>query len=191
MTNRYLPAIRKTMLIAWAALIVFCAVYYATHLEAFTSQAIADFLLKHKERLILLYSLLSLMRGLTLLPSTPLVIAGALAFPTQPFLVLTISIIGVLFSSVMIYFFSDYLGLSDYFNKKYPKQLAQTRERLERPSGLLFLLLWSFFPLVPTDLACYVAGTARMAFAKFILVVFIGEMILCSACIYTVSAFFV
>jgi len=188
--NRYLSFARKGILLVWIAIIGFCGVYYLLHPEVFTAEYLANFLLNHKEQLVVIYSLLSVVRGFTLLPSTPLVLAGALIFPLQPFLVLFIAMAGILASSAMIYYFADYLGLNDYFAKKYPKKMGQIRERLEKPSGMLFLLFWAFFPVVPTDLASYVAGVIRMNFWKFFLAVFVGELILCSICIFAAGSFF-
>lgn len=185
--SHYFSVARKGVLLAWFALIAFCGVYYLIHPEVFTAEYLAASLLNHKEKLVAIYALLSVVRGFTLLPSTPLVLAGALIFPRQPFLVLFISMAGILASSAMIYYFADRLGLNDYFAHKYPKKMGQIRERLERPSGLLFLLFWAFFPVVPTDLASYVAGVIRMNFWKFIAVVFLGELVLCWACIWGIG----
>ncbi|MDZ4679934.1 MAG: VTT domain-containing protein [Saprospiraceae bacterium] len=187
--NRYLSVARKGILLAWIAIIGFCGLYYLLYPEVFTASYLATYLLKHKEQLVVIYSLLSVIRGFTLLPSTPLVLAGALIFPLQPFLVLFISMAGILASSAMIYYFADRLGLNDYFANKYPKKMGQIREQLERPSGMLFLFFWAFFPVVPTDLASYVAGVIRMNFWKFIAVVFLGELLLCWACIWGVGVF--
>mgnify|MGYP001305090002 CR=1 FL=1 len=188
--SRYFSIARKGALLAWVLLIVFSIGYYLTHREAFTPEALADYLLLYEDQLIVLFGVLSVVRGFTLLPSTPLVLAGTMVFQTQPVLVLSISMAGILASSAMIYFFSDQLGLNDFFNKKYPEKMDKIRARLESPSGLLFLLFWAFFPAVPTDLASYVAGAIRMNFVKFIAVVFIGELLLCSACIFAVGSFF-
>lgn len=101
-----------------------------------------------------------------------------------PWLVLLISISGILVSSTLIYFCSDLLGFTDYFETKHAKAVEKIRHRLETPIGFLFVLLWAFFPLVPTDAVCYVAGTTRMAFAKFLVAVFLGEIVLCSFYIF-------
>jgi uncharacterized membrane protein YdjX (TVP38/TMEM64 family) len=113
-----------------------------------------------------------------------LVIAGTLLFPQQPWLVLFISITGILVSSILIYFCSDLLGFTVYFQKKYFRVTERIRRRLETPAGVMFVFLWAFFPLVPTDAVCYVAGTAKMVFAKFILAIFLGELVLCSFYIF-------
>jgi uncharacterized membrane protein YdjX (TVP38/TMEM64 family) len=45
----------------------------------------------------------------------------------------------------------------------------------------IFVAGWSFFPLVPTDVICYVAGMMKMPFYKMMLGLFIGEMVLVTA----------
>ncbi len=130
------------------------------------------------------YLLFSALRGLTLLPSTPLVIAGTLLFPEQPFLVLVVSIVGIVFSSTMIYFFSELLGFDEYFASHKPELTARIREKLEHPLGFLFVAGWAFFPFVPTDLVCYLAGTMRMNYWKFIAAIFAGELVLCFCYIF-------
>ena len=47
---------------------------------------------------------------------------------------------------------------------------------------------WSFFPLAPTDLICYLCGVLRVDFWKFLLGVVIGEGAICGIYIFTGSA---
>lgn len=157
---------------------------YLAYPQAFTAENIAAFLLRFQGEIWLVYLAMSILRGFSLLPSTPLVIAGTLLFPTQPFAVLAISIIGILLSSSMIYFFSEYLGFNEFFENHKPELTHKIKARLERPTGFLFIAIWAFFPLVPTDLVCYLAGTTRMNYWKFIAAVLAGEMILCSFYIF-------
>ncbi|NUO01665.1 MAG: VTT domain-containing protein [Saprospiraceae bacterium] len=187
--NHFLSMARKGLFFVWLIALIWCLAYYLTHPESFTAERLAEYVLYNKEQLIAVYALLFIIRGFALLPSTPLVIAGTIVFQSQPFLVLFISMSGIMASSVMIYYFSDQLGLSSFLGKKYEQKLDKVRERLERPSGLLFLVFWAFFPAVPTDLASYVAGIIRMNFVKFFIAVFIGELILCAVCIFAVNLF--
>ena len=85
-------------------------------------------------------------------------IAGTLV-SFQPLLVLAVCLTGIVLSSSMIYFFSEFLGLNDYFERHKPELTHKIRARLEQPSGSVFVCLWSFVPLVPTDLVCYLAGS--------------------------------
>jgi uncharacterized membrane protein YdjX (TVP38/TMEM64 family) len=128
---------------------------------------------------------MSVLRGFTLLPSTPLVIAGTMLFPGQSVAVLAVSMTGIVLSSSMIYFFSDLLGFSDFFEARKPDLIHRIKVRLEHPLGVAFVAAWAFFPLVPTDLVCYAAGTTRMNFLRFIAAVFVGELILCLVYVYS------
>ena len=168
----------------WAAVLILSIGSYLYNPRGFTAEGIAAFFERFETGILLAYAAFSILRGFTLLPSTPLVIAGTLLFPQQPWLVLFISITGILISSTLIYFCSDLLGFTDYFQKKYFKVTERIRRRLETPAGVMFVFLWAFFPLVPTDAVCYVAGTAKMVFAKFILAIFLGELVLCSSYIF-------
>jgi uncharacterized membrane protein YdjX (TVP38/TMEM64 family) len=84
----------------------------------------------------------------------------------------------------MIYFFSEFLGFKEYFESHKPELTNKLRAKLEHPLGFLFVASWAFFPFVPTDLVCYLAGTTRMKFWKFIVAVGVGELILCTFYIF-------
>jgi len=176
--------IRYLCLGAWLSVIVGGISFYFLSPSSFTAENIAALLTKFHGPVWILYLLLSALRGFTLLPSTPLVLAGTMLYPQQPFLVLMISLFGIVISSSMIYWFSDLLGFDEYFESKKPHHVEKIRTKLEHPLGLGFVSLWAFFPLVPTDAVCYVAGSIRMHFAKFIAAVFIGELILCSVYVF-------
>lgn len=85
----------------------------------------------------------------------------------------------------MIYWFSESLGMAEHFEMRKPSAVARIRRRLEHPTGIGFVFLWAFFPLVPTDAVCYVAGSTRMHFGKFIAAITAGELVLC--CFYVFS----
>ena len=162
----------------WLAVIVVCVGYYLANPAAFTAEKIAAFLERFQGAIWLVYLVFSIVRGITLLPSTPLVLAGTMLFPDQLWAVLAVSMTGILLSSTMIYYFSDFLGFDEYFERKNPDLSRNIKAKLEHPLGFLFVAGWAFFPFVPTDLVCYVAGTTRMNFAKFITAVGVGEVIL-------------
>jgi uncharacterized membrane protein YdjX (TVP38/TMEM64 family) len=164
--------------------LIFCICGVLIYPQEFKPQNIAAFLAKFKTSALIVYLVLSILRGLTFVPSTPLVIAGTILFPSEPFWVLAISIVGIMFSSTMIYYFSDYLSFGDYLENKQPQKIAKIKERLQQPTGFLFVFLWSLFPFLPTDAVCYVAGILRMNFAKFIAAMTFGELIICSIYIF-------
>jgi uncharacterized membrane protein YdjX (TVP38/TMEM64 family) len=184
-----IPAIKKIVIATWILFLIFCVGFYLTHREYFTPAGLAEFCTQFKSHILLVYLLLSLLRGFTLVPSTPFVLAGTMLFPAEPFWVLAISMTGIVFSSSMIYYFSEHLGFSEYLERKYPARIEKIHDRLQKPTGLAFVFLWSFFPLLPTDAVCYVAGILRMSFVKFILAMAFGEVILCSIYIFFYSYF--
>ncbi len=171
--------VRNALLGIWITAILVCIGSYLLLPDLFTADAISTFLLRFQGWIWFVYLLMSVARGFSLLPSTPLVLAGTLLFPEQPFGVLAVSMTGILLSSTMIYYFSDYLGFSDYFENHRPDLTHKIKAKLEHPLGFLFVVGWAFFPLVPTDLVCYIAGTTKMKYWKFIAAVLVGEMILC------------
>jgi uncharacterized membrane protein YdjX (TVP38/TMEM64 family) len=175
---------KKILVVIWILFLIFCIGTVLIYPQEFTPQNIAAFLAKFKTSVLVVYLILSLLRGLTLVPSTPLVIAGTILFPNEPFWVLAISIIGIVFSSTMIYYFSDYLGFGDYLENKKPQKIGKIKEHLQQPTGFLFVFLWSLFPFLPTDAVCYVAGVLRMKFTKFIAAMTFGETIICSIYIF-------
>ena len=178
-------ALRVLCLGIWLAAILTGLVTYFAYPQQFTAERIAAFLIRFQGEIWLVYMAMSALRGFTLLPSTPLVLAGTLLFPGQPFAVLAVSITGILLSSTMIYFFSEFFGFSDFFESHKPELTHKMRAKLEHPAGFAFVAVWAFFPLVPTDLVCYVAGTTKMSFVKFIAAVFTGELVLCVLYIFS------
>ncbi len=179
--------IRRVAIATWLCIILGGIIAYFVWPEAFTPGNIAGVLEEFRREALVVYGVVSVLRGFTLLPSTPLVIAGTIAFPEQPWVVLGVSLFGIVVSSSAIYWLADVLGIAEYFETRKPLHVAKIRRRLEHPTGILFVILWAFFPAVPTDAVCYVAGSIRMHFPKFIAAIFIGELILCSIYIFSGS----
>ena len=176
--------LRIAALCIWVVTIISLLGIYLIRPEHFEPQQVASHLREYEAAALFTYLAISIFRGLTLLPSTPLILAGTLLFPHQPWLVLAISLFGIVASSAMIYWLSDALGIAAYFERRKPRHLSKIRSRLEHPAGLFFVGLWAFFPLVPTDAVCYVAGSIRMNFPKFIIAILLGEFVLCSMYVF-------
>ncbi|KXK03438.1 MAG: SNARE associated Golgi protein [Acidobacteria bacterium OLB17] len=180
--------IRVALILVWAAVIVAALTAYLLDPAAFTAAKIAEFLKANAGNIWIAYLLVSALRGLTLLPSTPLVIAGTILFPSEPLAVFLVSLIGIALSSTMIYFFSEALGFDDFFERRKPELVYSLHRKLETPWGLAFVAAWAFFPLAPTDAVCYVAGIVRLEYWKFILAILLGEAVLCGIYIWAGSA---
>ena len=128
-----------------------------------------------------IYLLLGCVRGFTLIPSTYLVLAGIPFFP--PVLLLLLTLVGILVSSTCIYFFSEWLGLEEILNRRHARGIARLKSLLQR-HGLPIIIGWSFFPIAPTDIICYVCGVLRTDFRKFLLGVGLGEGGICALYIF-------
>ncbi|TAK15440.1 MAG: TVP38/TMEM64 family protein [Acidobacteria bacterium] len=133
-----------------------------------------------------LYLALGAVRGFTLVPSTTLVLAALPFFPPGPLLVATIA--GIMLSSASIYYGSAALRLDERLAKKHPEKIARLTDILNRYE-LPIIIGWSFFPLAPTDLICYVCGVLRVRFWKFLLGVTLGEGAICALYIYSGDQF--
>jgi uncharacterized membrane protein YdjX (TVP38/TMEM64 family) len=175
---------KQILTVSWILFLITCIGIFLIYSEHFTPQKIAAFIEEFKGGVLIIYLFISLLRGLTLVPSTPFVLAGTILLPNDPFLVLLISIAGIIFSSTMIYYFSDYLGFGTYLEKKYPGKIIKIKDQLQKPTGFFFVFFWSFFPVLPTDAVCYVAGVLRIDFKKYILAITLGELIICSIYIF-------
>ena len=127
------------------------------------------------------YLLLGSLRSFTLIPSTPLIIVGLLFFPKLPLFFLTLG--GILISSSLVYFFSESLQLTEIFEQKHSRYVAKLRIFLQKYE-LPVIIAWSFFPLAPTDIICYVCGILEIDFKKFLLGLLIGEGLCCALYIF-------
>ena len=129
----------------------------------------------------LIYFLFGCIRGLTLIPSAYLVFAALPFLPRTPLLMLTL--VGILVSSSSIYYFSEEMRLDEYFERRHKAKTAKVKAVLQK-NELSIIIGWSFFPLAPTDLICYVCGALRVDFKKFLFGIFIGEGLICAIYIF-------
>lgn len=181
---------KNLIYIIWIALLFALIIAYIINPEIITAEYLVSFIQKFQNEMLLVYTLLTLMRGFFLIPSTPFVIGGGLLFPDQLLLVLIISIAGILFSATSLYYFSDLLGFSSYLEKKFPSKINSWKKKLDSPKSTLLVAGWSIFPFVPTDIICYVTGILKTPFKNVLFGVFIGEIILCSLYVYFGAAIF-
>ena len=127
------------------------------------------------------YLALGAVRGFTLVPSTTLVLAALPFAPPGPLLACTL--IGIMISSTSIYYGSAALRIDERVARKRPEKIARITELVNRYE-MPIIIGWSFFPLVPTDLICYVCGVLRVRFWKFLIGVTLGEGAICAIYIY-------
>jgi uncharacterized membrane protein YdjX (TVP38/TMEM64 family) len=89
--------------------------------------------------------------------------------------------IGIVFSGILIYRFSDIMGFDEMFARHAGND--RVKKAIEK-YGFFAVALWSFAPVVPTDVICYVAGTVRMSFWRFVLAITLGESIIVGIIVY-------
>lgn len=171
------------MMVVWGLLIVATLAALIFYPEYFTKEAISKFLLQYEDQVLLVYLLISMLRGALLIPSTAFVFAGAIIFPESPWLVLCISMIGVISGAAIIYYFTEFLGFEKFFQKRFAGKMDRVHRGMEK-YGIWIVAGWAFFPVVPTDLVAYVAGVVRMKPWKFFLGIFLGELPLVSLYVF-------
>lgn len=162
---------KKYIISAWILLILSVLYLHFFHPAFFQSQLRSAFGLSIYFGYAL-FLILGSLRGFSLIPVTYLIVLGLLFFNPLPLFILTM--IGILISSASIYYFSEFLHLGSFFEKRYPKQIVRLKTAFAK-NELPIIISWSFFPFLPTDLICYVAGSLRVDLRKLVLGVFIGE----------------
>jgi len=184
------PLVKKVIYGLWITLILTVIVIAIVQPSFYEPSNLIRFIESFQAEVILVYILFTFLRGIVLMPSTPFVLAGAILFPENLVMVFVISLSGVMLTAAALYYFSDFLGFSEKLEKKYPKQLDNWHRRLNSPKATLLVIAWSFFPFVPTDLICYVAGIVKMPFKYMMAGVFIGEAILIYFYVFLGSSIF-
>jgi len=130
---------------------------------------------------VIAYLLLGSLRGFALVPSTHLLILAIPFFPPAELFLLTL--IAIAISSASIYFFSKSWELDRYFEARHGAAVGRLVD-LFQTNQLPIIVGWSFFPLVPTDLICYVSGILKVRFSRFILGVLLGEGAICAIYVF-------
>ena len=127
------------------------------------------------------YLLLGAVRGFAFIPVTNLLVLAIPLFPPVPLLLLTL--LGIAISSASIYLFAGSLKLGEYLERKHARHMERLQGALRRnPTAIV--TVWSFVPVVPTDLICYVCGVMKVSFRRFMLGVLAGEGAICTIYIF-------
>ncbi len=172
MRLKHLP-LRYSFVIAWLLFISIALYLYFFQTAFFEKllQSASNFSIYYGYAIFLL---LGCLRGFTFIPVTSLIVLGLLFLNPIPLYILTIA--GIIISSASVYYFSKLLHLDEFFERKYNRRITKIKSVLQK-NELPIIIGWSAFPFLPTDLICYVCGTLRVNFAKFIIGVIIGESI--------------
>lgn len=171
----------NTLWIAVVAVVLSLLVIFP---EWLTRESVAGLLNQLGAMALLAYLVMSLTRSLLLIPCTPFVLAGAISFPQWPFLVFAISLAGVVVGAFLVYSFPSFGGYDRLLEEKYPSKIASLKRKMQHKNAFWFVVAWSFFPLVPTDAVCYVAGIAKMPLRKMLTALMLGELPLVAAYVF-------
>lgn len=173
--------LRKVILVIWIILLIIFWVYVLLHPGVLHPEYLLSVFRSFGTWAIVLYILVSMFRSIILLPSLPLVVVWILYAPENPHMVYLISMCGIWFSWTLIYYFSHLVWLDTIFAEHvHSNKLKRAIEKY----GVYIISFWSFFPILPVDVACYIAGTVRLPFIKYIIALTIGEWLVVGLIIY-------
>ena len=178
--------VRRKTLFIWIAFLVVIFILYFVNRDLFDISFLKDYVNDHKVLVLSLYLIILTFIGLTFIPSTPFAVAGVLLFP--PLEAYFINLIGILTSSIVVYYFTQYLRLDVWLESKYPVQIEKIRKAL-RKKELPIIAGWSLFPVVPTDLIIYVSSSLNIPFWKCVVGILIGEGTLNAFYIFSIDFF--
>ena len=178
--------VRKKTLYIWVLVVIAILLLWFINREWFDISFLKNIVSDHKVFVVIVYLLIITLIGLTFIPSTPFAIAGVLLFP--PGEAYVINLIGIITSSAIVYYFTQYLRLNKWIETKYPEQIIKTKKAL-RKKELPIIAGWSFFPVVPTDLIIYVSSSLNIPFWKCVVGILIGEGTLNAVYIFSIDFF--
>ena len=179
-----LSVLRKHFNTIWLLLAAMMLLLLLLFPEWLSKDSIANFLAGLGTTALLVYLLLSLSRALLMIPSTPFVLGGAIAFPDMPVMVWLISVSGVVVGAFLVYSFPSFGSYDRFLQEKFPDKVVFLKEKMQGRYAFWIIAGWAFFPLVPTDAVCYVAGVVKMNYKKMIVPLLIGQLPLATAYIF-------
>lgn len=168
----------------WLALVAILGGLLLLFPDWLNRESIAGFLDGLGALALFVYVALSLTRAALMIPCTPFVLAGGIAFPELLLLVWVISLAGVVVGAFLVYSFPSFGKYDEFLENKYPEKIALLNRQIHGPWSFWIIAGWSFFPLVPTDLICYVSGVVKLRFRKLITALLVGEVPLVTAYVY-------
>lgn len=168
-------------LFLWLGLVTICLSLYFLYPDFFSPQYLRQFFTGHLAEGLTLYFIISTLRGFTLIPSTPLVLAGVLVFPPWPLFLVNQA--AVYTSSAIVYYMARYVRFDHFFQTHYEKQTVRLMALLHRRE-LPVIAIWGFAPMVPSDMIVYVCSVLRISVVKTLIGISIGEGAICALYIF-------
>ncbi len=174
------PRIRYSLFALWVLVVAGALYLYFFQHEAVRHE-LQDALSTSFWIAAITYLAIGSLRAFTLVPATfPLLIAMPFF---DPWVLVALTLPCIAISSSICYFFAEAIHMDEVFERKYPKQIRKLKDALQTYQ-LPIIIGWSFFLLLPTDLICYVCGSLKINFKKFLFGVVVGE-----GTVYTIYIF--
>jgi len=167
---------KKILRWIWLSLIILFLGLYLFYAELFTVDNFKTLLGENGNTVLFIYILISSSRALFLLPSTPFVLLGLALYPNSLLFVFIISLFGIQIGASLMYLAASYLTPATLFGHK-SKKVDIIKVKMKK-YGNWIIMSWALFPIVPTDLICFVSGSIKYSFNKFFFSILIGESIL-------------
>lgn len=181
MTRESDVIVNRNWLVAWGMVVALSLSVYFLNPEWFAPGTLRQFFNDNLVVSLFLYFMVSTLRGFTLIPSTPFVLAGVLVFPPLPLFL--VNQVAVYTSSAIVYFMARQVRFDQYFHERYPRQVERLT-RLLHKRELVVISVWGFAPFVPTDMIVYVCSILRIKLWKTLLGASIGEGVICAIYIF-------
>lgn len=181
MDKKKLENVGSLGLYLWLGLIICCLSFYALRPNLFEPENIRQFFSTNLWSGLAVYFIISTLRGFTLIPSTPIVLAGILVFP--PLQLFLVNQLAVYSSSAILYYMTRYMRFDNFFFTHYPQQVERLIMLL-RKRELPIISLWGFAPFIPSDMIVCICSVLRISIWKTLIGVSIGEGVICAIYIF-------
>lgn len=170
----------------WLSILIIGIGGYILFPQTFNLNHLLTIIHNHYWSAIIIYILIICFRGLLFISPLSIALASSVLF--SPLTVFIINTFGILVSSTLIYKFSQFLGLDEYFEKNYQKQIVKIKTGLHKKE-VPIIIAWSFIPVFPTDLITYISATLKISIWKCLLGIFIGTALVNAIFIYSLNFF--
>ncbi|MCY4123333.1 MAG: hypothetical protein OXG72_20690, partial [Acidobacteria bacterium] len=121
---------RRIALGFWLAVTVGLSVLYVARPDLIEPARLVGVLRQSGPFVLLGYVVVSVVRPVTLIPSTVLIVVGTLLFPDRYWTVFAVSLGGVVASAALIYYFFDFLGLAELFERRHAARVRWLEEQI-------------------------------------------------------------
>jgi uncharacterized membrane protein YdjX (TVP38/TMEM64 family) len=168
--------LKKVLTWLWSFVIVFVIIFIIYHPEILSATFLQKNINHYQGMVWPIYLGLLLIRVPLLIPPTPLLFLGLLLFPESKLLTVMLVMISSLISATFFYYFAGNTGWYRFLFEKYPKQTKKAEILMNKANAVWIVVLWSFIPIAPGDLICYIAGIVRMPFRVLLIGVVMGQL---------------